>query len=102
MKLEISDDAKYDLEDIAEYTLRQFGLQQTENYNAILNSVINAIMRNPKMAVSRVLQGRRDSERYVRAGSHFIFYHIKPESVMILRVLHHKMDLTAHLPRDPY
>lgn len=87
--------AEADIDDIADYTLEQWGIEQARHYVGDLRRSIE------RLAVDGL---RRPEEtdlfpgvRRARSGHHFIFYLIDDERVDVVRVLHERRDTTRHL-----
>jgi len=78
--------AESDLDDIAEWSLKRFGAQQTEAYLLGIEQACVEIARHPLRA--RLHSGRRRGVRRVEHGSHIIFYSIEQDDVLIARILH--------------
>jgi len=96
MKLTITNNADEDIKSIIDYTISTFGLAQAEKY-----------YRGLEDKFSSITEGRAHSQDYsfVREGlkrtnfqSHAIYYKIIHEDeVLILNVLHQRMDELRHL-----
>jgi toxin ParE1/3/4 len=86
--------AATDLEAIAEYTIERFGIEQARLYREELKTCFQQLAENPN-------PGRR-ADQYVRGlrryehRSHIVFYTINAGDVLIVRVLHYRMDVTRH------
>jgi toxin ParE1/3/4 len=92
-RLETSPRARADLADIRRYTLEQWGLAQAERYIAS----IDAVARN---LADGTVKGRPttyiDLLKY-KSGSHVIYFKISRLSLIMVRILHAKMDVDSHV-----
>ncbi|TKB93177.1 MAG: type II toxin-antitoxin system RelE/ParE family toxin [Nitrospira sp.] len=91
----LSSKAAADLEDIYEYTIIHFGLEQARVYLLGLHGRFQMLAEQPT-------QGRKADElapglRRVEYQSHVVFYIPKDHGVLIVRVLHQRMDVTRHV-----
>lgn len=97
MKYKISKLAERDLAEIWQYTLTEWSLEQANHYLSGLLSAFRLIADDPLRAgqsYEHVRPGYR-KYHYVR---HMIFYRKIPDgTVLIVRVLHDKMDIDRHL-----
>jgi toxin ParE1/3/4 len=83
--------ASADLEEIAEYTIERFGIEQARRYRDGLKSCFDQLANNPALG-RRVEKLTRGLQRFEHQ-SHVIFYISEPEKIFIIRVLHSSMDL---------
>jgi toxin ParE1/3/4 len=85
--------AQKDLDGILAYTLITWGEQQLEKYQGILGNAFEQIRTTPQ-------SGRAIFGRYLKlyAGEHVIFYRVEGDTILIIRILHGRMDSTRHLP----
>lgn len=94
--LKITAPALADIEDIAAYTVNQWGEAQARTYLAQLDQTIRAVAEQPGLGRSRhgiasVIKGRK-------TGSHVIFYRLEGAATLyIMRILHESMDHGRHL-----
>lgn len=86
----LSHRAAADLEAIAEFTINRFGIEQARQYRDELNTCFSNLAANPAMS-RRAEQLAKDLRRFEH-GSHIIFYRPGDEGVLIVRVLHYRMD----------
>ncbi len=91
----LSSKAVADLEDIYEYTIIHFGLEQARVYLLGLHGRFQMLAEQPT-------QGRKADElapglRRVEYQSHVVFYIPKDHGIRIVRVLHQRMDVTRHV-----
>ena len=91
----LSGKASADVEDIYEYTIVNFGIEQARTYLHGLDDCFKALAENP-------LQGRAADElaselRRYEYQSHVVFYRELEKYTLILRVLHKSMDFARHV-----
>jgi len=99
-KLELSKEADNDFESILIYTFNSWGKQQLLSYRTELKNALHFIRSNP-------LLGQRhpelpDGYRYWRGGSHIIVYRLEKDIVFVLRILHGRMNIAAHITEKPH
>ena len=95
-KVTYSELARYDLMDIYGYTYRTFGLAQADRYDADIRSSIRTAALFTQ--VGRPYATRRGARfhRY-NSGRHVIFYLVESDGILIVRILHGRMDFDRHL-----
>ena len=91
----LSSRAAADFEEIYEFTIDRFGLQQARTYLTGLSERFDAVAQNPML-------GRDASElspglRRLVYQSHVVFYVATDLGVRVIRVLHQSMDVARHL-----
>jgi len=86
--------ASADLEEIAEYTIERFGIEQARRYRDGLKTCFNQLANNPALGKrsEQLMRGLRRFEHQ----SHVVFYINEPEDIFIVRVLHSSMDVQRH------
>jgi len=98
VRIDLSEAALRDLQNISRYTLRHWGSIQEEKY---LNSVwteFQKISANPQN-----FRQRNDlfaECRIAPVGSHIILFRVQMGLIQIARVLHRSMDFNRHIPED--
>jgi len=95
--LKITPKANEDFEDILHYTLSEYGELQMEKYvDKILNS-FQSIKSQPLLGKQALINGKGFFLHYI--GKHTIFYNvnINESSIIIIRILHQKMNFIKHL-----
>ena len=83
-----------DRESIAEYTIKQFGLAQARHYRDSHKSCIEQLADNPQIG-----QGAEQLAHGLKRfnhQSHVIFYVQKTDGLLIVRILHSRMDVPRH------
>jgi len=91
----IRPEAEKDLKDIARYTRRTWGLEQTRKYLRALHERMQALAANPNLGVTRhdVAEGYRSA----RIGHHHVFYRQDGDIIIVVRMLHESMDVQRHV-----
>ena len=87
--------ARRDLVGIWDYTVQPWGRVQAKTYLRALNRAFKTLAKNPEL-------GRRYDDVYeglrvYPSGKHLIFYFATEKGIDIVRVLHERMDIPAHL-----
>jgi len=90
--------AAADLRQIARHTLKQWGTEQATRYITSLNLAFENLAAYPETGrpVSEVRQGYFRFE----SGSHAVFYRKQAPGILIVRVLHQRMEPGRHLRND--
>jgi toxin ParE1/3/4 len=99
MKHRISPAARADLRGIWSYTAEAWSTSRADNYILSIEAFCRslAIGKVRGRAVNHIKHG------YFRAGvgSHFVFYRMAHVGMLdVIRILHKRMNFTAHLPND--
>lgn len=87
--------ADADLIEIWHYSAAEWSLAQADRYLKLLKDTIGSAARNPERG--RSCAPVAPGYYRVTAGSHFIFYRIEPDGIVVVRVLHQRMDFLRHL-----
>jgi toxin ParE1/3/4 len=95
MRLVVSPRAQADIDDIWEYTVERWGERQAETYIGIIKEGVDAIAANP--AVGRPCDDVRPNYRRYPVGSHVLFFRVRADEVVVVRILHQRMDVDRHL-----
>lgn len=88
--LELLPGAIADLDSIYAYSVDQWGQEQAKNYLRALNARMQGLRRFP--ALGKAQDALHPGLRRIGEGSHSIYYLIRDETVLIVRVLHDRMD----------
>ncbi len=91
----LSEAADADLEDIFDYTLKEFGLDQAVSYVSNFDDTFETISENPE--IGRERREIRENLRSLAKDKHVIFYRILNDHVRIVRILHGACDLPKFL-----
>ena len=85
--------AHRDLLDIWRYTSRTWDAEQADAYLTEIDRIMHAI------AAGEIVGAHHEyAYRKRRVGAHVIFYRENDREVVIVRVLHSRMDAGRHLP----
>ena len=87
--------AAADLEAIAEFTIGRFGIEQARRYRDELKACFAKLADHPTMGrrAEQLAKGLRRFEH----GSHIVFYVPTDDGVLVVRVLHYRMDAGRHV-----
>lgn len=116
MPYRLSDAADLDVDGILLETARRFGPQQRRRYAVLINAAMGLVAEAPERPGSRKrddlapgvrsfhveLAGRRRG-----AAAHVLYYLVRQRhadgsaDILILRVLHERMDPARHIDQDP-
>ena len=94
-KVLLSKAADADLEDIFDYTLEQFGLDQAISYVSGFDDVFETISENPEIGRDR--KEIIEELRSLAKDRHIIFYRILSNHIRIVRILHGSRDFPKFL-----
>lgn len=89
LAIDISVQAQYDIDEIADYTKSKWGWRQAEVYLSRLENSIELLARNPFLGrgCDLIVPGMRRLE----VGSHVVFYFSDQTRILIARALHERM-----------
>ena len=92
----VSARAREDIKEIGRFSQRQWGRKQRNTYLGEMETVI-ASLRRDNPGVQKVDE-IRPGLLSVRSGSHIVFFNRRDNGdVVILRILHQRMDFRRHL-----
>ena len=92
---ELSPEADQDLEDIFDYTEREFGIDQAIEYLSGFEGIIAKLVHNPGLGKKR--EEIREGLRSLLKDKHVVFYRILDNRIRIVRILHGSRDLRTFL-----
>ena len=92
---ELSAAAAQDAEAILERSIIDFGPLQTEHYFESLNRCLDLLGANPELGSSAEAL-RPDYRRFIHQ-SHIVFYRCTDGDILVVRILHRRMDATLHI-----
>ena len=95
MRFIVSPRARADISDIWNYAIEQWGERQAEIYLRLLQAAVDAVASDPK--VGPICDDVRPGYRKYRVGSHVLFYRVTANTVVVVRILHQRMDVERHL-----
>ena len=93
---ELSQEADNDLNEIFDYTVDQFGIEQAIRYLGGFENVFENLCNNPKSGRKR--DELRKGLRSISNQSHTVFYRILEDHIRIVRILHASRDIIKFLP----
>jgi toxin ParE1/3/4 len=91
----LSPQAKSDLDEIWDFTVRTWGERQAEDYIRLLVGAIETVAENPRRG--RACNEVRKGYLKYSAGSHVIFFRKIRSGIEVVRVLHGSIDFEQHL-----
>jgi toxin ParE1/3/4 len=91
----ITQNARDDLETIAQYTVQNFGALQLERYMTTLFNSLDKLTTLP--TIGRPRSDLPDGYQMHAVGKHIIIYRIHHSQLIIIRILHERMDILRHL-----
>lgn len=94
-KIDFTRDAERDLIDIFLYGIQHFGPVQAERYATTLNAKIKMAAEHPDFGADYGFVV--ESVRRYEAVSHAVCYRSTPPGILVLRILHGRMDPARHL-----
>jgi len=86
--------AEKDLEEIWRYTVQTWTVKQAEAYHADILDAFEGLASGLK--VGRRADIRKGYFKYL-VGSHVIYYRQQDMEIVIIRILHQRMDVSLHL-----
>ncbi|NVJ64736.1 MAG: type II toxin-antitoxin system RelE/ParE family toxin [Flavobacteriaceae bacterium] len=87
----LSQAADQDLEDIFEYTEKEFGTQQAISYLLAIDELFKTLLENPELG--RLRPELKPGLRSITKEAHVIFYTVQTNQIRIIRVLHGSRDM---------
>ena len=95
IKFILSKAADADLEDIFDYTLEEFGLDQAVSYVSSFDDTFKMIAHN--LEIGRERKEIQEDLRSFAKDKYVIFYRIRSDHVRVVRILHGSRDLPKFL-----
>ena len=94
LKLEISELALEDLDNIWEYTVEEQSIEQANKYYNEIFSAIGKICENSD--IGKPIDEVKKGHRRTNVKFHLIIYKVKGTTIYIDRILHQKMDIEKY------
>lgn len=91
----VSRKAQNDIRDIGQYTEKQWGRAQRRDYLNGMTAQFEALSEHPNVAPQR--HEFEPPVRFARYQHHVIVYTEDAEGILIVRVLHERMDIVSRL-----
>lgn len=87
--------ARHDLEEIWTYTARTWSADQADRYHAGIMEAIDGLAHGKR--VGRDISDIRPGYLKYSVGRHLLFYRLSDTHLIVVRILHQRMDVDAHL-----
>lgn len=84
-----------DLDQIYDATLATWGSAQAEHYLSQLRAAVERVVEHPRSG--RIYEVAANEYRAVRSGRHLIFYRLDADTILVVRILHDRMDIPSRL-----
>ncbi|MGR5230591.1 type II toxin-antitoxin system RelE/ParE family toxin [Photobacterium damselae] len=96
----LSNLAAEDFEQIFEYTLLNFGIEQADVYTDSMHNVLLTLVEQPLMGFecTEIAEGLRRHDHH----KHAIYYRAQSHDIYIIRILHQQMEPLLHLHPSIY
>ena len=97
-RLVLTEIARADLASIRRFSTRSWGWDQTSRYMDALRDTMKSLVRGT--AITRARDDLRPGILMATSGRHSIFFEADDVRVLVVRVLHDRMDYRRHLDPD--
>ncbi len=97
-RLDLTEIAREDLKSIQRYSQRAWGPERTVQYMAELRNVLKGLRAGT--VASRNRDDLRPGLHMATSGRHCVFFEVDESRVLVVRVLHDRMDYPRHLNTD--
>jgi toxin ParE1/3/4 len=93
--LVISPRATADIDEIYDYTEDHWGQDQAEDYTFGIRTVLQDVCRGTRSgkSINEILRGACS----LSYRSHYLIYRERPHSIVLIRILHRRMQVARHL-----
>jgi toxin ParE1/3/4 len=95
MSIRLTPRAEADIDEIWDYTARQWGIEQADNYVLSLWRAMELVAADPRRG--RSADEIKAGYRKHASGSHLIYFRQVGSDIEVVRVLHGAMDHERHL-----
>ena len=95
MKYQLTDEAARDVEEIIEYSVINIGADQAQHYFEALKECIELLADNPR--IGHTAEDILPDYLRFPFESHVIFYKIFSSSILVVRILHERMEPERHM-----
>lgn len=89
-RINYSNPAREDLEDISIYGIKQWGEARAHSYLSDLYAAIELLADHPELGVE--CTGFRSQTRKLAVREHLVYYRPIGKHILVLRVVHQRMD----------
>ena len=97
-RLIVSRRAGADIRSILRYSFREWGAERRERYRAQIDRTIDELLAFPELGPTQQRYSRdMEGVRSRLAGEHVILYRFTNDSLIILRVVHQRMNVSGGL-----
>ena len=97
-RLVLTEIARADLASIRRYSTRTWGRDQTAKYMDVLRDTMKGLVRGT--VIARTRDDLRPGILMATTGRHSVFFETDDARVLVVRVLHDRMDYRRHLDPD--
>lgn len=94
LPLLFSKEAQEDVEQILQYSLENWGQPYTQKYGQKLDVAFRNIQTHPN--IGKLRDDILPDYRMFKVEKYLIFYWLRSSSIVIVRVLHERQDLSLH------
>jgi toxin ParE1/3/4 len=91
----LTHEADADVQSIAKESVKRWGLARAERYVLVLHEAFERIAEFPNLG--RDASDIRPGYLRLESGNHSVFYRKIENGILIVRVLHERMDFKRHL-----
>ncbi|MCB2083978.1 MAG: type II toxin-antitoxin system RelE/ParE family toxin [Sphingomonadaceae bacterium] len=95
-RVAISKRAVRDIDLISDQTIERWGKHQAKRYVAAIRSDIESLATSPNRFPRH--EGRHLTLRRMRSAHHFVFYRVEGNDVIVIRILHERMNFESRMP----
>ena len=95
LEIKILPQAVKDLESIYEFTFLSWGSPQAEKYQDELYDYMITICQNPQ--IGAIYYFKKGNYRMLNANRHLIFYRQTNVEIVVVRILHERVELNLNL-----
>ena len=97
MNYKLTINAEEDFENILRYTYQEWGRKQAQKYHLQMKTALATIGEDPEALFSRTRNDIFPGCRTFSFGKHRLAYYVAEDVVIVLRILHEKMDIDKNL-----
>jgi toxin ParE1/3/4 len=94
-QLDLTEIARADLVSIRRYSIRTWGPEQTTTYMNALRDTMKGLVRG--VVTARHRDDLKPGIQMATSGRHCIFFEADDSRVLVIRILHDRMDYRRHL-----
>lgn len=96
-RVKLSSAARADFVVIRKYSIEQFSADVADRYFTGFNELFDLLRRHPKAGLPEPNLGK--GIRKITHRQHRIIYHVQDDVVVIIRIIHHAMDVKRALKK---